>query len=140
MAIQSYKDLVVWQKGMELVVGVYQVTEHFPKGEQFALTNQIRRAAVPVPANIAEGHGRLHRGDFLHHLSIARGSLYEVETHLEVAMRLGYVHQEQTQESADAIQQIGRLLTGLIKSLKTDYNHSTGSGRISEWTEPYEVD
>lgn len=140
MVIQSYKDLMVWQMGMNLVVGVYQLTKLFPRDEQFALTSQVRRAAVSVPANIAEGHGRLRRGDFLHHLSIARGSLSEVETHLEIAVRLGYLQQEQTQGASDTIQHVGRLLNGLIRSLNTEYNHSTDANRISEWTEPYEVD
>lgn len=74
-SVRSYRDLVVWQKGMDLVVDCYHLTATFPKAETYGLVSQIRRAATAVPANIAEGHGRDHLGDYLHHLSIAKGSL-----------------------------------------------------------------
>jgi four helix bundle protein len=137
MSVSYYKYLLVWQRGMDLVVEVYSVAKLLPKDELFALTNQIRRAAVSVPANIAEGHARLHRGDFLKHLSIARGSLSEVETHLEIACRLGYLQKTEAKTASDLIQEVGRLLNALINSLEREYNKANGSNRISEWTEPY---
>ncbi|MDD4891723.1 MAG: four helix bundle protein, partial [Phycisphaerae bacterium] len=91
MAIRSYRDLEVWQKGTDLVVEVYRLAKLFPSDEIFGLTSQIRRSSVSVPANTAEGHGRLHRGDYVRHLSIARGSLAETETHLLLALRLEYI-------------------------------------------------
>ena len=89
--IRSYRDLEVWQKAMALVVESYRFTNLFPKSETYGLSSQIQRAATSIPANIAEGHGRDHLGDYLHHLSVANGSLMELETHLEIASRLSYV-------------------------------------------------
>lgn len=88
MTVRHYSDLIVWQKAMDLVVHVYEVTESFPQREVFGLTNQVRRAAVSIPSNIAEGQGRGTTKDFLHFLAIARGSLQEVETQLLLAYRL----------------------------------------------------
>ncbi len=82
MGIQSYRELEVWQLGMDLAEECYRVTKGFPKEELFGMTSQIRRAAASIPANIAEGQGREHTKEFLHHLSVARGSLMELETHL----------------------------------------------------------
>ncbi|WPL18257.1 four helix bundle protein [Thiorhodovibrio winogradskyi] len=95
MSVQSYKDLIVWQKALDLVEIVYQVTRVFPKEELYALTNQLRRAAVSIPSNIAEGHARSSTRDFHRFLSIARGSLAEVETQLLIAQRLGYLSDDQ---------------------------------------------
>jgi four helix bundle protein len=97
VSLQSYRELEVWQLGMDLVVQCYQVTRSFPKDELFGLTFQIRRAAVSVPANIAEGQGRHHTRDFLHHLSIAKGSLTELETHLMVSERVGILDKSSLQ-------------------------------------------
>ncbi len=110
MAIQSYRDLSAWQKGMDLLVEIYQLTKLFPKDEQFGLTSQLRRAAVSVPANIAEGYGRWNRGDFRRFISISRGSLAEVETHLEIAIRLEYLTQDQVRHASDLFGDVGRLL------------------------------
>lgn len=93
--LKSYRDLLAWQKAMDLVISIYKVSALFPKEEKYSLTQQIRRAVVSVPSNIAEGYGRKHRGDYTHHLSIANGSLKEVETQLIVAGRLVYINQEQ---------------------------------------------
>jgi four helix bundle protein len=82
MSVKNYRELVVWQKAMGLAKLCYQVTKRFPKEEMFGMTSQIRRSAASIPANIAEGHGRTHTKDYLHFLSIAKGSLAEVETHL----------------------------------------------------------
>ncbi len=87
----SYRELDVWQKAMDLVVACYEATGYFPNREIYGLTSQLRRAAVSVPANIAEGRGRQHTAEFIQHLSIATGSLAELETHIEIAQRLGYI-------------------------------------------------
>jgi four helix bundle protein len=79
--VRSYRELAVWLEGMNLVTETYRLSRQFPTDERFGLTSQMRRSAVSIPANIAEGHGRSHRGDFLHHVSFARGSLAELETH-----------------------------------------------------------
>ena len=118
MALRTYRNLEVWQKAIDLVESVYQLTKLFPSDERFGLTSQIQRAAVSIPANIAEGYGRLHRGDYLHHLSMARGSLMEVETHLVVAGRLKFVSRQQAAETWGLSQQVGKMLTKLILSLK----------------------
>jgi len=114
----SYRDLEVWQKAMDLVTAVYHFSRDFPSDERFGLTSQIRRAAVSVAANIAEGNARAHRGDYLRHLSIARGSLAEVDTHTQIAVRLEFVERDPALKIWDQSQEVGRMLTGLIKSLK----------------------
>ncbi|WP_342597657.1 four helix bundle protein [Cyanobacterium aponinum UTEX 3222] len=90
--LKSYRDLTVWQKSMDLVVICYQLTSLFPKTEIYGLSNQIQRAAVLILANIAEGKGRNHLGDYIRHLSMANGSLKELETHLMIVGRLGYLN------------------------------------------------
>jgi four helix bundle protein len=91
MSIHDYRDLIVWQKAIDLVEDVYQVTARFPREELYGLTIQLRRAAVSIPSNVAEGHGRASTRDFLHFLSISHGSLKEVETQIIVAERLKYI-------------------------------------------------
>ena len=91
MSIRSYRDMEVWQVAMSLAEDVYGVVAKFPKDEQFALSSQLRRAVVSVPSNIAEGFGRESTKDFLHFIAMARGSLYEVRTQIELARRLGYI-------------------------------------------------
>lgn len=118
MTIQSYRDLLVWQKAMELVVGCYRLADIFPKTETYGLASQLRRAAVSIPANIAEGHGREHLGDYLHHLSVANGSLMEVETHLLLAEKLSFLSKQQSDQVLVATAEIGRMLSGLTRSLK----------------------
>lgn len=89
MGVKSYRDLLIWQKAMELVVGCYQVSQGFPKHEVFGITSQSQRAAVSIPANITEGQAREHTGEFKHCLAIASGSLAELETHILIAKRIG---------------------------------------------------
>lgn len=120
MAVKSYRELVVWQKGMDLVVAVYQVTEQFPQSEAFGLTNQVRRAVVSIPSNIAEGQGRHSPQDFKRFLGIAYGSLQEVETQLILAQRLGYMDNMTEREILDRCAEVARLLNGLRKSLTTN--------------------
>jgi len=118
MTLQSYQELEVWQKAMDLAVTCYTVTKTFPREEQFGLTSQIRRAAASIPANIAEGQGRQHTKEFLNFLSISRGSLKEVETHLILSQRVGLLAKDQLDELLQRTDEISRMLTGLKKSLE----------------------
>lgn len=116
--VRNYKDLVAWQKAMELVVACYAASRCFPAHEQYGLSSQLQRSAVSVPANIAEGQGRQHTAEFLNHLSIAYGSLMEVETHVQIAMRLNYIDENQAQNLLQQTAEAGRLLNGLMRSLR----------------------
>lgn len=118
MIVKNYQQLETWQVAMDLVAEVYRVSKLFPKEELYGLTNQVRRAAVSVPSNIAEGQGRDSTKEFLHHLSIAKGSLCEVETQLLIAQRLGYLEQEDASKVMALAGSVGRLLNGLSKSLQ----------------------
>src|ERR1041384_5185250 len=115
--IRSHRDLIAWQKAMELVVLVYKETEVFPQKEIYGLTSQIRRAVTSTPANIAEGQGRRLPGEFLHFLSNARGSLWELDTHLESAKRLGFLNTERHSELQQHLDEVGRVLNGLMRSI-----------------------
>jgi four helix bundle protein len=116
--IRSYRDLRVWARAVELASCVYALTRGFPGHERFGLTSQMRRAAVSVPANIAEGHGRHTRGEFLNHLSIANGSLMELETHVELARMLGYLDASSSQELLRIAGSVSRMLTRLTQQLR----------------------
>lgn len=118
MAVQYYRQLKVWQKGMELAERCYQVTRSFPKEELFGLTSQIRRAAASIPANIAEGQGRQHTKEFLNYLGMARGSLMEVETFLQLSQRVGLLPPETVDGLLTLTDEISRMLTGLRHSLE----------------------
>src|SRR4051812_48490243 len=133
----TYRDLQVWKKGMDLAFEVYQLSATFPRHEQFGLTNQLRRAAISISANIAEGYCRVRKGDFLRFLSISRGSLGEVETFLQFTLRLGYISQEQFDSVWQLAQETGRLLNGLIRSLEKNEWLSSRDSRISEEVEEY---
>ena len=119
MAVSSYRDLKVWQKAMDLVVESYRLSKRLPTTELYGLASQIQRAAVSIPANIAEGHGRDHLGDYLHHLSVANGSLKELETHLLVAKRLSYLRPDELEPAFQMTEELGRMLAGLAKSLRS---------------------
>lgn len=123
MAVQNYRDLKVWQKAMELVAESYQLTKFLPKDETYGLVSPIRRAAVSVPANIAEGHRRDHLGDYLHHLSVVNGSLMELETHLLISNRLGYLSEQQLDGVLKLTSELGRMLSGLKKACKMSVAH-----------------
>ena len=114
----SYRDLVVWQEAMELVHGIYDLTSTFPDNERFGLTSQMRRAAVSVASNVAEGQGRNSRGEFIQFLGNARGSLQELETQLLVAERRSFALQQGVKALMDQCDKVRRLLNGLINSLK----------------------
>jgi four helix bundle protein len=118
MPIRSYRDLDVWQQAMTLVEQVYRVSAVLPASERYGLTSHVQRAAVSVPANIAEGHARRHRGDYVHHLSIARGSLAEVETHLILAVRLEMLAKPAVTPIWRQAQRVGQLLNKLIVALR----------------------
>jgi len=115
--IRSYRDLLAWQKAMDLLELVYRLTLRLPSREAFGLAGQLRRAVVSVPGNIAEGHGRLHRGDFVRHLAIARGSLLEVETYLLALVWIGYVPEVDAEPALATCDEVSRLIAGLLKSL-----------------------
>ncbi len=116
--MKSYKELGVWQKALDLTSEVYRMTRHFPDGEKFGLTAQIRRASVSVAANIAEGWGRGTTKEYIQFLLVAWGSLMELETHAIIAGRLGYLSEEETVNLKVRAEEIGRMLNGLIQSLR----------------------
>ena len=115
---KDFQDLIVWQKAHQFVLSSYHFSGSFPSNERYGLTSQFRRSAISIPANIAEGYARTHRGDYLRHLSIARGSLSELETHLTIAARLEYIEREQVVEVWNMTQEVGKMLTKLVKSLR----------------------
>ncbi len=119
MKVQSYRQLIVWRKAMEMVNTVYEATRTFPRDEIYGLTSQLRRAAVSVPSNIAEGQGRKSTKEFAHHLSIAYGSLMEVETQIIISGDQHYLSPAQSERLLDMTAEVGRLLNGLLNSLKT---------------------
>lgn len=114
----SYRDLVAWKKARIFVAEIYRTTRAFPKDELYGLTNQLRRAAVSVPSNIAEGQARYSRREFHHFLNNARGSLAEVETQLMIANDLGYLSSEEAEFLLGRASELGRILNGLIASTK----------------------
>ena len=115
---RSYREVLVWQKAKTLAIHVYRVSEHFPKTETFGLTSQVRRAAVSVASNIAEGQGRLTPGEFIHFLGQARGSLLELDTQLDIALDLTYLNPNQLRTLAQAIYEILGLINRLIEALR----------------------
>ncbi len=125
--IRSHRDLVVWQKAMDLVVTVYRATESFPKAETYGLTSQIRRAVTSIPANIAEGQGRRLTKEFVYFLANARGSLWELDTHLESATRLGFLNSDTHQELQSQLDEVGRMLNGLMRSVSNSSSSPASS-------------
>jgi four helix bundle protein len=115
---QSFRELVVWQRAMELTVAVYRLTRDFPREEQFGLTSQIRRAVVAIPSNIAEGQGRLSAGEFRQFLGIARGSNCEVQTQLEIARALKLGKPQLIKEAESLSNEVRKMLFGMLASLK----------------------
>ena len=118
--IKSYQDLDVWKKAMDLVMECYKAVNKFPKTEVYGLSSQLQRAAVSVPANIAEGQGRWHTKEFINHLSIAYGSLAELETHLQIAERLQYIDKSQLNHFMNMTGEIGRMINGLGRALESN--------------------
>ncbi len=115
--IRSYRDLRVWQRGMDLVETIYVITQSFPKQEIYGITSQMRRAAVSIPANIVEGHSREHTKEFRNFLSVAQGSISELETELEIATRLGYLTSEQFNRLMTQVAGIAKQVRALREAL-----------------------
>jgi len=115
--VANYRNLMVWQNSRKLVKKIYDLTGKFPLEEKFGLANQIQRAAVSIPSNIAEGYGRNSDKEMIRFLSIAKGSLYEVETQLYIAIDLKYLSEKETQPVMERCNEIGKMITGLIKTL-----------------------
>ncbi len=118
MPARDYRDLIAWKKAFELALAVYEETSYFPVEEKYGITSQLRRASVSVPSNIAEGQGRNSKGEFLHHLFIALGSLKEVETQLLISETLGYLRSGRIIKLMKMSSEVGRLMNGLSRSLK----------------------
>lgn len=116
--IRSYRDLIAWQRSMDLVVLSYQVAAALPREELYGLVSQIRRAATSVPANIAEGQGRGSTRQFLHFLGVAKGSLLELETHVQVAERLGMLNEQKAEPCLKLSGEVGKIIAGLTRRLR----------------------
>ncbi len=117
MKVQSHRDLLVWKEAMLLVEECYELTQDFPRNEEFGLKSQIRRAAVSIPANIAEGHARHQTKEFIHFLCIARGSLAELDTQIELALRMKLFASKGAESPQRRGNTVGKMLTALIRSL-----------------------
>ena len=116
--LQSHRDLLVWQRGVELTLAVYKLTQGFPREESYGLTSQLRRAAVSIPSNIAEGYGRGTRRDYSHFLTIARGSNLELQTQLLIAGKLQFASEEAIADAERLSDEIGRMLAALLLKLQ----------------------
>jgi len=114
---KSYRNLEVWQRSMQLAKRIYQVTEKFPSDERFGLTNQLRRASVSVPSNLAEGHARFGAGEFSRFISISMGSVAEIETQVLLSTDLGYISDDLSRGILSELETIGKMLRGLAKSI-----------------------
>ena len=120
VTIMSYRDLIVWQKSMSLVTQIYKSTKSFPKDETYGLVVQIRRSAVSVPSNIAEGYGRNSTDDYIRFLRFAVSSLYEVQTQLQISMNIGYIAKNDFEKLLEGSKEIERMLNSLVsKIIKT---------------------
>jgi four helix bundle protein len=131
VTIRGYQDLEVWQGAMDLVEDCYRLTREFPREEIYGLSSQLQRSAVSVAANIAEGRERGSTKEFLHHLSIALGSLAELETHILIARRLDYVGEEAAGQSMDKMRKTGRMLNGLRRSLQEKTRRAPSGGPLA---------
>jgi four helix bundle protein len=130
MQVKKYQELIAWQKAIALVTEIYSITAGFPQSEIYGLTSQLRRAAVSIPSNIAEGQGRATPGEFVQFLCHARGSLFEVETQIVIAKNLKYLTAEQQETMLGSLSELGRILNGLIASLqqKTKFRRQLATG------------
>ena len=119
MKLKTYKDFIVWQKSMDLTVEIYHLVKLLPREETYALSDQMRRAVVSIPSNIAEGQGRNSTKEFINFLSIARGSQMELETQLQICIRLNYITENQAEFALGLCQEINKMLNVLIVKLKS---------------------
>lgn len=117
MPVQTYRDLHVWQKAMDLVAACHNATKRFPASERFGLTQEIQQAAIAIPASIAAGHGLRGKGEYLHHLTVAKGSLARLETLFLIAHDLKLAPDDTAQEIAAIADEVGRMLYGLMQKL-----------------------
>jgi four helix bundle protein len=115
--VRSYTDLVVWQKSMALAVAAYTCSRGLPTEERYGITQQLRRAVVSIPSNIAEGHGRMNNGDFVRFLAIARGSLREAETLFRLCIALGLLREDDVERAMTLADEIGRMLAVMIRTM-----------------------
>lgn len=118
--MRNFRNYDVWVDGVDFSVDIYRITENFPKKETYALCDQMQRAAVSIPSNIAEGCSRKSVNEFAHFLEFSLGSSYEVETQLEIAVRLGYVKKDDFEKAIDKVQSIEKRVTGLIQTIRPD--------------------
>jgi len=116
--VASYRDLLAWQKAMELITQIYRVSQKFPSEGMYGIVSQMRRAAISIPSNIAEGQGRLTQGEFIQFLGIARGSLLELETQILVARNLRYLDEPTLKNLLELTSEVGRLVNGLLSAVK----------------------
>ena len=123
MSIKSHKDLLVWQKGIKLCKNIYKVTDKFPTSEMYGLSSQMRRSAVSISSNIAEGGSRNTTKDFLHFLSISLGSVSELETQIEISNELSFIDEVQYRDLNTQLTEISKMLVGLIKKLNDKTSH-----------------
>ena len=114
----SFRDLTVWQRSMQLTVAIYRLTQKFPREEMYGLTSQIRRSAVSVPSNIAEGHGRLNKGEYRQFLGVARASNFELQTQIEIARAIGIGDPKLLNEAEGLSHEVGKMLYAILDSTK----------------------
>jgi four helix bundle protein len=124
---QAFRDLQVWQRAIQLTVVIYRLTQGFPREEVYGLSSQIRRSAVSIPSNIAEGQGRLSVGEFRHFLGIARGSNHELQTQLEIARSLGFGDSVLINQAESLSQEVGKMIYALLESLHESTSLKTGN-------------
>jgi four helix bundle protein len=117
-SVKRYSDLIAWQKSMDLVEEIYKLTRSFPKEELYGLSSQLRRSAISIPSNLAEGHCPNGRREFVHHISIALGSLGEAETQIQIAARLGYLDELVSAKLLAQASEVGKIIVGLMNSLE----------------------
>lgn len=128
--LKNYKELKVWQKAYQLCITIYKITKHFPREEKYGLTSQIRRSAVSVPSNIAEGYGRKTTQEYIQSLYIAYGSHCELETQIMLSKDLGYFKADDVGALQRDIEEVERMLKALIKSLQNKHSNPAASGRV----------
>jgi four helix bundle protein len=116
--VKSFRDLLVWQRAIQLSVAIYRLTQGFPREELYGLSSQIRRSAVSVPSNIAEGHGRLNTGEYRQFLGIARGSNFELQTQLEIARALEFGNSKLLDEAEGLSHEVGKMIYGILEGIK----------------------
>ncbi len=117
-AVKTYRDLVVWEKSMQFVTDIYSITKKFPGDELYSLTNQIRRSAVSIPSNIAEGFGRNTKKEFKRFLNISMASVFEIQTQIRISLNLGYIDSSVFDKIFESSREIERMLSSLIQKLK----------------------